>query len=215
MKTYFSLALLLLLLFISCNRIGIPENKKVYYKFTAEDYKYIPDKYANMKGSIITYKSSSNEEIQLKVEGYGLSENNYLKGQYFGTDYYNDGIGMTLKFLNASNDCAKIIVDISKYENNVIGYNFNASGDNKFFSGGCGGFIYYLNLPQDLGTLQKMTVNNITYAYVYTINCIDISSFGDIYLNPNFQFDKIYFDLKQGVIGVKNANNQETYWIQP
>lgn len=214
MKNFLILSFILFLL-LSCGRIGLPENQKVYYKFTSEDYKYIPDKYKSMQGNIVTYKSSINEEIKLKIDSYGLSENNYLNGQYFGKDYYNDIIGMTLKFVDSSADCGKIIVGIEKYKNNEIAYDFNVMGTDKFFNGGCGGTIKRLNLPQDLGNLQSITVNNVTYNYVFTINCIGISSDSDFYLNPNFQFDKIYFDLKQGVIGVKNAKNQETYWIQP
>ncbi|MBP7172720.1 MAG: hypothetical protein KBA33_01455 [Cloacibacterium sp.] len=168
-----------------------------------------------MKGSIITYKSSSNEEIKLKVEGYGLSENNFVSGEYFGTDYYNDGIGIDLKFLNSSGDCARIGLGIAKSENNKVGYSFTVNGTYRFFNGACGGKINYFNLPKDKEILESLTVNGTVYNSVFIIDCVGISSDNSIYLNKDFQFDKIYFDLKQGVIGVFNANNQEIYWIQP
>ncbi|MBP7172719.1 MAG: hypothetical protein KBA33_01450 [Cloacibacterium sp.] len=42
MKKFLIISSILILL-SSCQRIGLPENQKIYYKFTAEDYKYIPE----------------------------------------------------------------------------------------------------------------------------------------------------------------------------
>lgn len=201
----------LLLLLLSCERPQIiPDNEKIYYKFSQGDYENIPDRYRNTS-IIYNFKSETGDTVELKSKFYNLDENRYSHGEYFGKEYYYDFISIRLQFSNSSTDCPHMDIGISKSEEGKVGYYFTTMGITA--SGFCTGVNDQFILP-DKKDFTAMTINKTVYNKVFVIDLENRTGLADIYCNSNFRLNKIYFDLKYGVIGIKNSLNQHTYWIQ-
>nr|WP_315200264.1 hypothetical protein [uncultured Flavobacterium sp.] len=185
---------LLTIVFISsCEaNIGIPENKKVYYKLNSIDFDRIPTKYSQL-GNINIYKNSIGESIEIKNILYKIDENIFLNGELFGTEYYNDRLFIRLN-INGNTD---FDFYISKYENDLLSYKIII------------GQIFNINLPKDNNLLFEKNINNILYKKV---TLFELSKEAILNIN-NVKINKIYFDLKGGVVGLEDSSNNNQFWI--
>ena len=185
--------LLIIVFLSSCElNVGIAENKKVYSKFKSSDFDVIPTKYSQIGNNNI-YKNSSGERIEIKNDLYEINENVYLNGDYFGTEYYNDKLFIRL------NIRGYIDLDfyISKLENDLLFYKIII------------GQYFYINYPKDNNLLFEKNINNISYKKVMIF---ELSNEAVLNIN-NVKINKIYFDLKSGVIGLEDSLNNNQFWI--
>ena len=177
----------------SCEpNIGIPENKKVYYKLSSGDFDRIPTKY-NQLGNITIYKNAIGQSIEIKNIFYRIDENIFLNGELFGTEYYNDRLFIRLNV----NSYTDFDFYISKFENDLLSYKIII------------GQIFYINLPKDNNLLFEKNINNVLYKKVAIF---ELSKDAILNIN-NVKINKIYFDLKGGVIGLEDSSNNNQFWI--
>ena len=172
--------------------LGIPENKKVYYKLSSGDFDRIPTKY-NQLGNITIYKNASGQSIEIKNIFYRIDENIFLNGELFGTEYYNDRLFIRLN----ANSYTDFDFYISKFENDLLSYKIII------------GQIFYVNLPKDNNLLFEKNINNVLYKKVAIF---ELSKEAILNIN-NVKINKIYFDLKGGVIGLEDSSNNNQFWI--
>jgi hypothetical protein len=185
--------LLTIVFLYSCEpNIGIPKNKKVYYKFSSSDFDRIPTKY-NQLGNSNIYKNASGESIEIKNIFYRIDENIFLKGDLFGTDYYYDSLFIRLNINGSTN----FDFDIDKFENDLLSYKIIMSQ------------IFYINLPKDNNLLFEKNINTILYKKVAIF---ELSKEAVLNIN-NVKINKIYFDLKGGVVGLEDSLNNNQFWI--
>ena len=177
----------------SCEpNIGIPENKKVYYKLSTGDFDIIPTKY-NQLGNITIYKNAIGQSIEIKNIFYRIDENIFLNGELFGTEYYNDRLFIRLN----ANSYTDFDFYISKFENDLLSYKIIISQ------------IFYINLPKDNNLLFEKNINNVLYKKVAIF---ELSKEAILNIN-NVKINKIYFDLKGGVVGLEDSSNNNQFWI--
>ncbi len=198
--------LFIVVFFYSCtSNIGIPENRKIYYKFTSNDFENVPTKYSQI-GNINVYKNSGGESISIKNDLYRITENTYLNGEIFGTEYYYDQLFIRLKFTaNSTNN--NFDIEISKYEANTLNYKITTQNLGQNFSTGQS---FYISFPQENNLLVEKVINNILFKKVKVIE-LDQSAFLNI--NNNVKINKIYFDLNGGIIGLEDSLNNNQFWI--
>ena len=185
--------LLTFVFFASCAEKDIFENKKVYYKFNGSDFDNIPTKYSQI-GSFTNYKNDNGESIEIKNVSYNLRENIYLTGELFDPVYYHDNLFISLSIKD------QLVFDfyIDKFENNLLEYKIGIVQ------------YYYLYYPKENDLLTEKFINNILYKKV---RVFELSKDVIINISPTVTIDKIYFDLKAGVIGLEDSANNNQFWI--
>lgn len=185
--------------------IGIPPNNKVYYKFTKIDYENIPTKYSQI-GIINVYKNSSGESISVKNESYEIIENTYLNGEIFGTEYYYDQLFIRLRFssFQVNND---FDIKIAKYNTNTLDYKISTQNLEQTLGGS--GRYFFLSLPKEYNLLFEKVINNISFKKVKLLE-LD-GAF--LKISNGVNINKIYFDLKGGIIGLEDSSNNNQFWI--
>jgi len=196
-KLIFLLALLFSLFSCSLDL----ESETPYYKFSKSDYKYIPTVYDEV-GKIFTFRNQLNEEIKLEVLDYYFTKET---GGGIGSSesfHYYQLLTIELKVVdnNISNsNCDLKKIRISNWGGHYIAtrFNFNNAPDP------CtnGSSVEKLEFPY---RFNEMRINNVNYNKV-----VNIFEGSGIYFHPDYSFNKVYFDFKEGIIGFDDLENNK------
>lgn len=201
---------LVLITLIGCS----PKDDTRVYKFSNSDYNFIPTIYSEV-GQIFTFRNQFNEEVQLEVNDYyetresggGLS---FSQG-YLGELFYYDVLYISLNILEAgielegiSEDvCNTFRIRISKSSTGSLVYKIKVPS---YENNSCSSSAYPFSSPfEDLNLLE---IDNNFFGNVKILNSNRALNF---YEDSNI--DVIYFDLKEGLLGFDDTENNEEYRI--
>ncbi|WP_299119733.1 hypothetical protein [uncultured Winogradskyella sp.] len=200
---------ILTLVICSCE-INLDDDIK-YYRFSKNDYKFIPTVYQDID-RIITFKNQQSEEVKIEVKGYNKNKKSNGGWNWAGgasTDlYYTDQIIIWLDLMDVNfpeigdGYCDQIHITIEKRSDGTTETILKIPSYSNYCS--------RISLPSlsPYIELQSMSIGNVSYDSVKVFETEENFLFYD-----ESTIDKIYYDFNQGIIGFDDTENNIQYRI--
>ena len=194
-------------LFFSC---GAEDDEGEYFKFTQEDYTYIPTVYKE-EGKIRNYINQHNDTIKIRNGSYSL-EKKFAGGIINAPipSYHYDELRISLDLLSVK-PVNYIQVEIWKRTVDTLGYTVKTPGYNPNVRAS---FVFYA--PESMQHFTQLTTAIKTYNDVLELKASDRFFGNDSYftLADNATFHTIYYSLKHGIIGFDDTKNNLNYRLK-
>lgn len=189
--------------FVSCS-MDFGEDEPPFYKFTNSDYEYIPTAYEEV-GKVFAFKNQLNADvINLRVLDYYFekaSGGGMSFTQSYSEYYYYQRLWITIGLEDlGGGGCEGNSIRFSIFKNK------NGSVWDKIIfptsPNPCSAALLWFKSPFE--DFNELTVNDVNYRKVKVITTENAFSFYD-----NSKIKKIYYDLKEGVIGFDDLDGKE------
>ena len=198
-----------LFLFYCC--VGLEDDEGEYFKFTQDDYNYIPTVYKEV-GKVRHYVNQHNDTIKIENRSY-TPEKRSAGGYFFGGTgsmfYYYDELCIKLRLIDFT-PIKYINFEVFKRANTSLINSINIP-TGRF----CKAY-YGWKIPEDKQVLTELTINNKTYKDV-AILFEEPKEFNDgcyFFIADTVTPDKVYYSLKHGIIGFDDTKNNLIYRLK-
>ncbi|WP_155810412.1 hypothetical protein [Polaribacter sp. Hel_I_88] len=198
-----------LLIIYSCNpEIDIFGGNE-HFKFSSSDEIYLFKDY-NKVGEIRQFINENNRIVNFEIERYKIEKESsgFLSPAKM---YYYDNLVIILKLTEINSEvCNKIIISISKSKEGKLGNSISIPSSTE---NSCGGIKFQYKIPEPIEyEINEMKIGNITYESVLTFEgkggLINYLSFFE-----KSEVNKVYFDLKKGIIGFDDSESNTKFRI--
>lgn len=186
---------------------GSPE----YYRFDPSDYEFIPVVYTDI-GKIFKFKNNLNEEVSIKVSVFNYNKKTNGGWNWVGGSstpiYYTEQafVGFDLLDVNFPNIgvgyCDQLYISIEKQKNKTL----NISLKIPVYTTFCSSTNLIITSP--FNDFKVMTIDNVIYDKVKTFT----TKKNYLFFNQS-TVNKLYYDLKMGIIGFDDMVNNVEYRI--
>ena len=196
-QKHYLLFILMIVSIYSCENIFDTLGSNEHYKFSNSDQSYLLKKY-NKVNEIKKFINQNNDIVNMKIEQYRIEK----EGQ--ATPYYYDNLFIQLKLIDSYSHCNTINISISKNKDGKLG---NKIGIPSGRANSCRGISYQYKIPEPIEyDMIGINIGNKKYTNVLVFESsppsIEYLSFYE-----NSTIHKIYFDLKEGIIGFDDLEN--------
>jgi hypothetical protein len=181
-----------------------------HFKFSASDEQYLFKEY-NKVGEIREFINENNRIVNVEIERYQIERESsgFLSP---GKMYYYDNLVIILKLTEINSDtCNKIIVSISKSKEGKLGCSISipTSTENS-----CGGVKFQYKIPEPIEyEINEMKIGNITYENVINLDGTESLQKYLTFFEES-EVNKVYFDLKKGIIGFDDSISNSKFRIK-
>jgi len=186
-----------------------PEEDYPYHKFSISDFDYIPTFY-NEIGKITTFRNQYNEDVRFETSLYRIEKkfsNSFNFVGNTGRSSYYDELYINILLLDMEIDefqnyyCQDIEIKITKKYNGDLLHILSFPN----YDGFCFGFVKIFETPQR--NTEEVIINDKAYKKVI------IFDVGSITFYNNSTIHKVYYDLKHGIIGFDDTENDIQFRI--
>lgn len=200
------IALISLIALIACS----PKDDTKFYEFSNSDFDFLPTAYDEI-GKIYTFRNQFGEEVQLEVVYYNVERESgggmsFSQG-YLGEFYYYQTLLIGVRFLNADIEgfpegyCNTLRIKVSKTALGSLFYKVSIpSYENEYCT------VNLFNFSSPFEDLIQFEVNDHIFGNVKIFQAARAPNF-----YQNSMINKVYFDLKQGVLGFDDISNNLEY----
>lgn len=181
-----------------------------YYKFTAEDQEFLLSRYKE-KGRITEFINQHNETVRFENSEYFINKESNGSLLSSVNRYKYDKLWIQITLVDKGRSCATLRIQVSKRDDNSLIEHISIPSDTGI---SCLAAGFQFTLPDALEIPKtNLNINGKTYTDVLIFEVSD-AIIKQYTLYKDAQIHKVYYDLKEGVIGFDDTINNLQYRIK-
>ena len=181
-----------------------------YYKFTTTDYSFLLPNYKE-ENKITEFVNQHNDIVRLQNSYYSITKETDGGLLSDSKRYKHDKLWIELALIDKGGNCATLSIQISKTDNNTL---FQTVSIPSYSKPSCSGSTFYFNIPDALEVPKtNLNINGKTYNDVLVFEASGaITKHYTLYKDSKIH--KVYYDLKEGIIGFDDTTNNLQFRIK-